>query len=155
MIWTTIEPGLYLIAACLPSLRPLFNPLVKDFDMEAVRTRFRIGGQKGSPDDTDDNGRTVELSGITTKTTSSMARGPKSPEPGFVKLEEPAWPERSFAGGNKNNGLATYYRERDSEDSFGPTATSPKDLERGQPSYGIVVNKGSAIWRELVIQEHK
>jgi hypothetical protein len=150
VIWITIEPGVYLIAACLPSLRPLLNPLVKDFDLEAVRTRFRIREQKDTPEDTDDNGRTIHLSGITSEATTSISRGPKSPEPGFVRLDEPAWPERSFAGGSKSSGLATCYRERDSEDSIGPTTSSQTDYQGGHYSYGIVVHKGFAISREPV-----
>ena len=38
--WTVAETGVYLIAACLPSLRPLFKHIVKDIDIRSVRSLF-------------------------------------------------------------------------------------------------------------------
>lgn len=31
VIWSLVEPGIYLIAACLPTLRPLFLELITKF----------------------------------------------------------------------------------------------------------------------------
>ena len=40
-MWTVIEPGIYLIASCLPSLRSLFNPLFKRFSLSTLIARFQ------------------------------------------------------------------------------------------------------------------
>ncbi|TVY27489.1 putative membrane protein [Lachnellula hyalina] len=51
-IWTTVEPGVYLIAACLPSLRPLLNYF--NVPVESVRSRCRStkkGSSKGNSAD--------------------------------------------------------------------------------------------------------
>ncbi|KAI4123828.1 MAG: hypothetical protein LQ338_005088, partial [Usnochroma carphineum] len=36
MTWTLVEPGVYLIAATLPSLRPLIRYLFKDIEFKAL-----------------------------------------------------------------------------------------------------------------------
>ncbi|TVY57415.1 hypothetical protein LCER1_G003044 [Lachnellula cervina] len=150
VLWATIEPSVYLIAACLPSLRSLLNPVFKEFDMEALRTRFRIKDDKNPPNENLDN---IHLSGITAINSSSAA-GPRSPgaRSGFKRLNEPSWPNTSFYDGNKNTGLATCYRERDSEDSeHGGVANSRTELqEESQYSYGIVVQKAFTISTEPI-----
>lgn len=79
-------------------------------------------------------------------------RSPRSPGPrsGFRRLNEPSWPGSSFYEGNKNTGLATCYRERDSEDS-GRGSNSQTELQGdSQYSYGIVVQKAFTISTEPV-----
>jgi hypothetical protein len=41
VMWTVIEPGIYLIASCLPSLRSLFTPLFKKISLSKFRARIR------------------------------------------------------------------------------------------------------------------
>jgi hypothetical protein len=41
VMWTVIEPGIYLIASCLPSLRSLFTPVFKKISLSTFRARFR------------------------------------------------------------------------------------------------------------------
>lgn len=41
LTWTIAEPGMYFIAACLPSLRPLFLRVFQDLDCSSLRTRLR------------------------------------------------------------------------------------------------------------------
>ena len=52
--WTIIEPGVYLIAACLPTFRPVFIRLLKGTPLLSVdsTTPYRSGGgkEKKSPD---------------------------------------------------------------------------------------------------------
>jgi hypothetical protein len=49
MIWTMVEPGTYLIAACMPSLRPLKQKLFPNFHFtSAVATKYKSTGAKGS-----------------------------------------------------------------------------------------------------------
>ncbi|TVY23366.1 hypothetical protein LHYA1_G008324 [Lachnellula hyalina] len=150
VLWATIEPSVYLIAACLPSLRSLLNPVFKEFDMEALRTRFRIKDDKAPPNDIIEN---IHLSGITA-INSSTAAGPLSPSArsGFKRLNEPAWPNSSFYNGNKDTGMSTCYRERDSEDSGeGGRAHSQTELQgESQYSYGIVVQKAFTISTEPI-----
>lgn len=38
--WTVVETGVYLIAACLPSLRSLLKHLFKDMDIRSIRSLF-------------------------------------------------------------------------------------------------------------------
>ncbi|MCJ1252191.1 hypothetical protein MMC30_009431 [Trapelia coarctata] len=38
--WSFVEPGVYLIASCLPSLRPLFKYVFRDVKLGAVYIRF-------------------------------------------------------------------------------------------------------------------
>lgn len=44
-MWSSIEPGMYLIAACLPALRPLVNATFKNYKpkLSAIRDKTFIG----------------------------------------------------------------------------------------------------------------
>ena len=49
MTWTTAEPSLYLIAACLPALRPLLKDFLHVTSFKDLRSRLRGSrGIKGS-----------------------------------------------------------------------------------------------------------
>jgi hypothetical protein len=41
VMWTVIEPGIYLIASSLPSLRSLFKPLSKKISLSTFKARFQ------------------------------------------------------------------------------------------------------------------
>jgi hypothetical protein len=62
-IWgNAVEPGTYLIAACLPSLRPLFRPLLKDFSFRSLRSRLLgTGGTEATAASHDNSVRGVRL----------------------------------------------------------------------------------------------
>jgi hypothetical protein len=151
-MWMTVEPGVYLIAATLPSLRSLFNPFFKDFDFRTLRALFSPKSpSKSAHSETIGD---IQLSGVSVAVGDSNSKSTPSPGPqsGFTRLNEPAWPGSSFYDGNKNSGLATYYRERDSEDSRGGVGSnSQTELQEGsQYSYGIVVQKAFTISTEPV-----
>lgn len=46
--WTVGEPGAYLIAACLPSFRPLFGPLFNRIDFGSIGQILRYGSKATS-----------------------------------------------------------------------------------------------------------
>ncbi|TVY45761.1 putative membrane protein [Lachnellula occidentalis] len=50
-IWTTVEPGVYLIAACLPSLRPLLGYF--HVPIESIRSRYRATNGSSKPNSAD------------------------------------------------------------------------------------------------------
>ena len=68
-VWTVVEPGTYLIAACLPALRPLMMTLVRRFG-SALSSRSR-----GAADGPIGNGG---RSGYKTKPNGSLGRFPTS-----------------------------------------------------------------------------
>ncbi|KAF4637484.1 hypothetical protein G7Y89_g596 [Cudoniella acicularis] len=74
MTWSTVEPGVYLIAACLPSLRSLFAPLIKKIDLRDVRTRFRRYGSGIASYPTDGTLKPVRLTNRSAKKGSSEVR---------------------------------------------------------------------------------
>lgn len=84
LTWTTIEPGIYLIAACLPSLRPLFRKMFKDCDFGSIWARIRSYAFK-IPRQTNDS-QAVSLNAINAarKTTLMVV----DPSPDFKQLEE-------------------------------------------------------------------
>ena len=85
MTWTCVEPGVYLIAACLPSLRPLVRPLFKDIDFSTVYGNIRSMGSKAFK-----THRTRTDSPLpATKETSTDSSLRSSPRDGFTKLKEP------------------------------------------------------------------
>lgn len=59
-MWTVIEPGIYLIAATLPSLRTLFNPFIKRLGVSTLRKRFPLTNQSG-PDKFRDSAKGTTL----------------------------------------------------------------------------------------------
>ena len=64
-IWTAAESGLYLIAACLPSLRPLF----KHIDFDALRSR--LSGYSNKLFSRHTSRKETSLPGISSTTRSS------------------------------------------------------------------------------------
>lgn len=84
LTWTTIEPGIYLIAACLPSLRPLFRKMFKDCDFGSIWAQIRSYAFK-IPRQTNDS-QAVSLNAINAarKTTLMVV----DPSPDFKQLEE-------------------------------------------------------------------
>ena len=47
MTWTCVEPGVYFIAATLPSLRPLFHLVSKDANLSTLYKRYLGSSHKG------------------------------------------------------------------------------------------------------------
>ncbi|MCJ1260736.1 hypothetical protein MMC22_000598 [Lobaria immixta] len=81
---TTIEPGIYLIAACLPSLRPLFRKFFRDSDFGTIWARIRSYDFK-LPKQTNDS-QAISLNAINAdqKTTAMVV----DPSPDLKQLEE-------------------------------------------------------------------
>ncbi|CAG8959621.1 hypothetical protein HYFRA_00001524 [Hymenoscyphus fraxineus] len=65
VMWTIIEPGIYLIAATLPSLRTLFNPYIKRLRASTLRKRFSLTNQSG-PDKLRENAKEAKESHVST-----------------------------------------------------------------------------------------
>lgn len=141
--WTTVESAVYLIAACLPSLRPLFQPFIKSPGMQSFRSKMRWNEPRIIPNP---RAGAIDLSyGPGTKSTAVVSGGA-----GFQKIQEPQWPE-SLHYKNKNssnNGLVTCYSDRNSEDS---SAGRERQFEAGRwGNAKIVVQKEFVISSEPV-----
>ena len=51
MTWTTAEPSLYLVAACLPALRPLLKEALQNSVFKSMTSRLALlGSKRGSTD---------------------------------------------------------------------------------------------------------
>ncbi|KAL8638329.1 MAG: hypothetical protein Q9226_009001, partial [Calogaya cf. arnoldii] len=89
MTWTLVEPGVYFIAATLPSLRPLIRHVFQGVDVSAMykslldRYTQTFSRQKYSKDSTSD----TQLNQIDRPTkTTAIDRVARSA--GFVKIDE-------------------------------------------------------------------
>lgn len=71
-MWTVIEPGIYLIAATLPSLRTLFNPFIKKLGVSTLRKRFPLTNQSG-PDKFHDSVRGTTLASNSSRRPQELA----------------------------------------------------------------------------------
>lgn len=78
MSWTIIEPGIYLMAACLPSLRPLAQRIFKDTILARLSTKWTPKQSDGS----------YELSPVNNKPRGhrSLRSEIHGPPPGFSRL---------------------------------------------------------------------
>ena len=141
VLWATVEPGVYLIAACLPSLRPLLNTFLKDFDAKKVRhgiEKFKLGhGRKGGTrDHLPSRAITIPLADPT------QSRG------GFNRINgsQEQWPE-DYLG--TKPGLATCTRESfDESEGSRDMATRSR---RSEFAGGIVVHKEYTIKTEPMV----
>jgi hypothetical protein len=148
VLWSTVEGGVYLIAACLPSLRPLLNTFVKDFDSNKFRhgiEKFKLTHSRkaGSRDHLPSRAITIPLADPT------ASRG------GFNRIEHQRsrdeWPE-DYLG--TKPGLATCTRE-----SFDDTQNRSGDLGMRQHRNsefmgGIVVHKEYTIKIEPIVYDN-
>jgi hypothetical protein len=145
VLWSTVEPGVYLIAACLPSLRPLLNTFLKDFDSNKIRhgiEKFKLTHSRkaGSRDHLPSRAITIPLADPT------ASRG------GFNRINgsQERWPE-DYLG--TKPGLATCTRE-----SFDNSAEGSGDLGMRQNRTsefmgGIVVHKEYTIKTEPIVYD--
>jgi hypothetical protein len=78
-MWVVIETGVYLIAACIPSLRFSIKPVLKGLSIRSLRSRL----MGSNPTDAEGS---IGLQDKSTSLSSSTTRsGPKA---GFERLEE-------------------------------------------------------------------
>ena len=84
MTWTCVEPGVYLIAATLPSLRPLFHTVIRDMDLGIINDCLRRGVRSKSFW-TREISHDIPLSVKDSRATFSMGSGGRD---GFTKLSE-------------------------------------------------------------------
>jgi hypothetical protein len=113
-----VEPGVYLIAACLPSLRPLFKHAIESASVVSIRGRFqshnsRVGGSKNASSG-------IVLSAVERSKGTSM--GDRGPRIGFQRLDDPR------VGDIEQKGLVVSYRGSDAYDG-GLASNSVSDLE--------------------------
>ncbi|KUJ19545.1 uncharacterized protein LY89DRAFT_780467 [Mollisia scopiformis] len=127
IIWQMVEPGVYLIAACLPSLRPLFKPVFKDFSFHSLRSRI-LGYVTSNPSSNDSKDMYLADRSIG----GTVVNGGS-----FQKLHDPLHPP-SLSDGNDQKGMVACYREDDGLDSGGH---NDADLELGVSTPGIRVEK--------------
>jgi hypothetical protein len=85
VVWTTVEPGVYLIAACLPSLRPLFKSAIESASMGSVRGRFQSQNSKVGGSKIASSG--IALSAV--ERSKETAMGDRGPRTGFRRLDDP------------------------------------------------------------------
>jgi hypothetical protein len=106
MTWCIVEPGIYLIASCFPSLRPLLKAAFKNLKIRSFRSIFLSYGSKH----TDNNG-SVPLSG-------------------FNRIHDPLRPG-SIGDGNDQKDLVACYRASDSQEDPDELTAEQSDLESG------------------------
>ena len=80
MSWTIIEPGIYLMAACLPTLRPIFQRLFKDRSLSHPSTEWTPKYSDGSGERSTAN---IKLEGRGKPRSES-----NRPWPGFHRLAD-------------------------------------------------------------------
>ncbi|KAF4633433.1 hypothetical protein G7Y89_g4685 [Cudoniella acicularis] len=112
MSWCIVEPAMYLIASCLPSLRPLFKPLFKNINFGSLRSVFR-------PDRSTKNG------------TRGTGTANSVPQSGFSRIDEQAWRPSSLSDGNDQRDLVACYTGSDSQDDQVELKHKNSDLESG------------------------
>lgn len=115
LIWTIVEPGVYLIAATLPSLRPLLRHVVQNLEISTLFTRLQNFYTRGfcTQRDTGDSplaGRHSGLGGAGLTTTTACSGTIRFT--GFRKLDEDKKQQdlSSFEDGKK---LKTLYTHRE------------------------------------------
>ena len=125
--WTTIEPGMYLIAAALPSLRPLLGLIFQNVDFSTLGSRLLHYRTKGSLKKTKTSD--IALSGRTGR--SAPTQGGRN---GFRQLVDKK-DETGFSSLDHSKRLVACYRE----DDRGSHRTL--DLESEISGNGILVQK--------------
>ena len=81
VLWTSIEPGLGVIGACLPTLRSLFSGLSPESIIRSIRSQFSLHSlrsPKGSPKGSHKSSRT--LSGPPSESHERFAHSDAAPE---------------------------------------------------------------------------
>lgn len=111
VVWTTVEPGVYLIAACLPSLRPLFKHAIKSASV--VTGRSRLQSHHSRVGATNTSGVGIALSGVDRSKQTSM--GDHDQRSGFTKLNDPH-SSGDFGDDIEQKGLVVRYRSSDGDD---------------------------------------
>jgi hypothetical protein len=148
VLWSTVEGGVYLIAACLPSLRPLLNTYLKDFDSNQFRhgiEKFKLTHSRkaGSRDHLPSRAITIPLADPT------ASRG------GFNRIEHQRsrdqWPE-DYLG--TKPGLATCTRESFDDSQNGSGDLGMRQQRNSEFMGGIVVHKEYTIKTEPVVYDN-
>lgn len=127
MTWVVMESGMYLIAACLPSLRSLLGPAFGRIN-RSLRTRFQYYG-----------------SGKSSQGNSGKANHSHSEGAGNNSRKQNGIEMPRLSDGNDQKDLVSCYhtesfQERDS------AAVSQDDLERGASNHGgIQVHKAYSL----------
>lgn len=140
-VWTTTESGLYLIAACLPSLRSLV-PLIMNHEYFGI-FRKKLSGyhsklfsrQISHADSTEDSkGRERgEKMSPATRISSRLRFGKRT------HFEQPV----SFGDDHTLEGLTACHRENSSRTMN--TGNSDLDVERGLPDQGIRIQRDCCV----------
>lgn len=125
--WTTIEPGMYLIAAALPSLRPLLGLIFQNVDFSTLGSRLLHHRTKESLKKT--KTRDMALSGRSDS--SAPTQGERI---GFRQLVDKK-DETGFSSLDDSKRLVACYREDDRG------SHRPLDLESEISGNGILVQK--------------
>ncbi|TVY84800.1 hypothetical protein LSUE1_G000829 [Lachnellula suecica] len=114
MVWTTAEPGCYLIAACLPSFRPLFGTLFNKIDFNSIGQRMQWYGSKVTS-----RGNASEKP---SKSNNKGSTGSSNTPFGFERLSDPSIPRLS--DGNDQKGLVACYTQ-----PVNPDSDTERDLQ--------------------------
>ncbi|CAG8952794.1 hypothetical protein HYFRA_00009039 [Hymenoscyphus fraxineus] len=150
VLWVTIPPGVYLIAACLPALRPLLVATVKDVNLREKFNNLRQGKMmrtKNVPrDNRPERAITIRL--------SDNGKFNRLGESGDGDAKR--WPS-DFSGSN-NQALATCFREstdlggeRGLSRDKGKTKTKEREAETWGALSAIMVQKEYSIRTEPMI----
>jgi hypothetical protein len=104
--WTVVETGVYLIAACLPSLRSLFKQILKGIHLRSIRSLFANNSRN-------DSAKSIQLHTI--HPGNSKIRNRSVGNAGFVSLDDQSLP--FFIDVRDHKGLLASYRTASVETS--------------------------------------
>jgi hypothetical protein len=140
VIWTTVEPGVYLIAACLPSLRPLLKYL--NIPLESARSRLQHRSSKSSPKNTS------EKIALVPRFNDISA----SPRVGFPRPDDPSSPT-GYEGEIDQRRLVAWYisttcQDEEAASSQGRYIASGSNVNQkiGEHAHGIKCKRTFSIY---------
>ena len=89
MSWTLVEPGVYLIAATLPSLRPLVRYFFKDVKLDTLYNNLLDRCSRAFSTHKHSKGSMTNIGLNSTSThVATITTGNGAPSAGFVRLED-------------------------------------------------------------------
>jgi hypothetical protein len=95
--WSIIEPGMYLIAACLLTLRPMFAQL----NRKCLKPRLYHGTLSKEEHDTSSSSRGLHLTGLVPARSHSWVTQMQCPQGGQVITGATAFPHQSVSSSSK------------------------------------------------------
>lgn len=119
MIWTAVEPGVYHLAACLPTIRPLVLLLIKN-----ISTTIKSGRSRQYGDQPSVNTKDIQLVGRDgAELKGAESRGAN----GFVRLGSQPDAEKGRYSASARHNVASNYRDDVDEAGLSNVDVSVKD----------------------------